>query len=215
MKIAVLGTGAVGQAIADKLASLQHHVTMGSRTADNAAASGFAERSGAAHGTFATAAAASELVFLCAKGEHAQAVLEQAGAENLAGKTVVDVSNPLDFSQGFPPSLTVCNTASLAEQLQEAIPSAHLVKTFNTMSHLVMVDPGRLGQETATFVAGNEAAAKAEVVGLLKEIGWEQPLDLGDLSASRGLEAWLLLWPRLYGALGTADFNIAIVKHEG
>ena len=217
MKIAVLGTGAVGKSIATRLAQVGHDVTMGSRTADNAEAVGWAGQTGAnaSNATFADAAAAADVIFLCSKGEHARSALDLAGAANLAGKPVVDLTNPLDFGRGFPPRLTVCNDDSSAEQLQRAFPDAHVVKTLNMMSHVVMVDPARLGQETAILLAGNDAAARQTVTGILQDFGWAHPIDLGDLTAARGMEAWLLLWPRLYQALGTGDFNIAIVTAAG
>lgn len=213
MKHAVLGTGEVGRTIASKLASLGHAVRMGSRTPDNATAAAWAESAGAdaSHGTFADAAAFGDVVWNCTSGKHSHAVLAAAGA-HLAGKVLIDLANPLNFSQGFPPFLDVANTESLAEQLQAAHPEARVVKTLNTMANAVMVDPGRLAEPTEVFVCGDDADAKATVVGILGEFGWESPVDLGGLSAARGTEAWLLLWTRLYGALGTGDFNIRIVK---
>lgn len=141
------------------------------------------------------------------------AVLEQAGTSNLAGKILIDLANPLDFSNGFPPSLTVCNTDSLAEQIQRAHPGAKVVKTLNTTNVSVMVDPGRLAGPTDLFVCGDDPDARNQVAAWLTEwFGWGEAIDLGDLSAARGVEAWLLLWPRLYQALGTADFNIRVVR---
>lgn len=212
MKHAVLGTGTVGHAIANKLLSLGHDVVMGSRTADNDKAVAFAashERASA--GTFGDAAAAGDLVWNCVSGQHSLAALESAGA-GLDGKTLLDLSNPLDFSQGFPPRLFVCNDDSLGEQIQRAHPQAKVVKTFNTLANHLMVDPGQLPAETDVFVAGDDAEAKAEAIAVLKEFGHGAPLDVGALSVARGLEAWLLLWTRLYGAFGDANFNLKIVR---
>jgi hypothetical protein len=218
VRIAVLGTGAVGSAIAGKLVALGHEVTMGSRTADNERASAWAAAAGpgAAHATFAGAAEVAELVFNCTSGGVSVDVLRAAGAANLAGKIVVDVSNSLDFSQGRPPTLSVCNTTSVAEQLQAAFPDARVVKTLNTVNNQVMIDPGRLRGPHNLFICGNDAAAKGEVLDLLESFGWPRDavLDLGDISAARGPEMYLPLWLRLMGPLGGADFNIAVVRPD-
>lgn len=216
MRIGVLGTGAVGRTLATKLLELGHGVTMGSRSADGEALLEWVEGAGegGAGGTFAEAAAAGELIFNCTAGTASVAALEAAGAGNLAGKTVVDVANPLDFSSGFPPTLSVCNDDSLAERIQAAFPEARVVKTLNTVNCEVMVDPGRVRGDHVVFVCGNDEAAKAQVSGLLEAIGWprESIVDLGDIGAARATEMYLPLWLRLYGALDTTDFNIAIAR---
>jgi predicted dinucleotide-binding enzyme len=216
VRIGVLGTGVVGSAIASKLAGLGHDVTMGSRTAANERASVWAAEAGprAAHGTFAQAAERAELVFNCTGGEVSLDVLRAAGAANLAGKVLVDVSNPLDFSQGRPPTLSVCNTTSVGEQIQQGFPDARVVKALNTVNHLVMVDPGRLGGRHNVFVCGEDPAAKAAVLDLLESFGWPRDavIDLGGITAARGPEMYLPLWLRLMGALDGAEFNIAVVR---
>jgi predicted dinucleotide-binding enzyme len=171
MKIAVLGTGTVGQVLASKLVALGHSVTLGSRTADNDEGLAWAASSGGALATFEQAAAASELVINAVSGQHSLAALEAAGRRNLAGKVLIDVANPLDFSKGFPPTLSVC---------------------------------------------GDDPAAKAQVAELLQSFGWRraQLLDLGGLSQARGTEAWLLMWTRVYGALGTPLFNLVLARGE-
>jgi len=209
MKIAVLGTGQVGRTLGTGFIGLGHSVCLGSRTADNAAATAWAAESGGSHGTFAQSASGADVVVLAGSGQHALAILDAAG--DLTGKIVWDVSNPLDFSGGFPPSLTVCNTDSLAETLKRAHPSAHFAKAFNMMANPVMVDPSRVPGETTMILCGDDPA-KEVVSGLLKEFGWMDLVDLGGLDGARGMEAWLLLWTRLYGALGTGDFNIKIVR---
>lgn len=217
MKIAVLGTGAVGTTLGSKLVKLGHEVMLGSRTRGNEKATAWAKEAGerASEGTFADAAAFGELIFHCAAGQHALEVLEAAGADNLKGKILIDVSNPLDFSKGFPPSLSVCNTESLAEQIQRAFPEARVVKSLNTLNCQLMVEPERLPGEHDLFVSGDDAEAKAEVTRILREwFGWKQVIDLGDLSTARGTEAWLLLWTRLYGAFGHANYNLHIVRGE-
>ncbi|MEM9068869.1 MAG: NAD(P)-binding domain-containing protein [Myxococcota bacterium] len=213
MKIAVLGTGDVGRQIATRLVGLGHEVRLGSRTRDNPAGLAWAaEAETGSLETFEGACRESEVVFLCVRGEHARAVLGAAG--NLDGTVVVDVTNPLDFSSGFPPTLSVANTESLAEQLQEAFPAARIVKTLNTLSNPLMVDPRQLPDEHHIFLSGNDADAKAVVRRLLESFGWRphEVLDLGDISTARGTEMWLPLWLRLYGVLGTPLFNIKLVR---
>ena len=216
MRIAVLGTGMVGQALATKLAEVGHDVVMGSRDAANEKAAEWVANMGGGGraGTFAEAAEYGEVVVNATSGQASLAALALAGAHNLAGKVLVDVANPLDFSQGFPPTLTVANTDSLAEQIQRAYPAARVVKALNTVNASVMAHPGDLAAPTDLFIAGDDDAAKAVVVGILESFGWaaEQILDLGDITAARGLEAWLLLWTRMMQKLGTPTFNIAIVK---
>ncbi len=203
MRIAVLGTGMVGKTIATKLVGLGHDVMMGSRTADHEGAAEWvaSAEKGASQGTFADAAAFGELVFNCTAGAASLDALAMAGSENLAGKTLVDVSNPLDFSQGMPPTLFVMSTDSLGERIQRAFADARVVKMLNTVNHEVMVDPAKVPGEHDVFICGNDDAAKAEVVELLRSFGWpaEHIIDLGDISAARGTEAYLRLWLRLRG----------------
>ena len=130
-------------------------------------------------------------------GAGALAALQAVGAA-LDGKVVIDTSNPLDHSQGFPPTLFVSNTDSLAEQLQAALPQARLVKMFNTMANQVMTNPGGLPVESTIFVAGNDDEARQIAAGLAADLGWTDIFDLGDLTAARGLEMWMPLWIRLY-----------------
>jgi 8-hydroxy-5-deazaflavin:NADPH oxidoreductase len=212
MRIGVLGTGAVGKAIGTKLVALGHEVTMGSRTADNQQAAEWAATAGerAEHGTFAHAAASGELLFNCTAGMASLEALRAAGEENLAGKILVDVSNALDFSQGVPPTLGVCNIDSVGEQIQRFFPETRVVKTLNTVNNQVMVDPGRVPGEHHMFVCGNDDGAKDEVRELLQSFGWERFIDLGDISAARGMEMYVTLWVRLIGVVGTPVFNIRV-----
>ncbi|HEY8430528.1 MAG TPA: NAD(P)-binding domain-containing protein [Sandaracinaceae bacterium] len=216
MKIGVLGTGDVGRAIATKLVSLGHEVVLGSRSRGNEKALAWVKETGerAGEGSFADAAAHGSIVFNCTKGEHSLAALAQAGAASLAGKILVDVANPLDFSQGFPPSLTVCNTDSLGEQIQRAYPATKVVKALNTMWHGLMVSPRMLDDTHHTFLSGNDAEAKRVVRGLLESFGWrpEEIIDLGDITTARGTEMYLPLWVRIYGAMRSGAFNIKIVS---
>jgi predicted dinucleotide-binding enzyme len=214
MRIGVLGTGAVGRRIATKLVELGHEVTMGSRSAESEALLEWVQEAGgdARGGTFADASSAAELIFNCTSGEASLEALAAASAESLAGKVLVDVANPLDFSQGMPPTLSVCNDDSLGERIQAAFPEARVVKALNTMNNQVMTEPGRLPGAHNVFVCGEDAGAKAAVGELLQEFGWapEQIIDLGGIAAARGTEMYLPLWLCLMGSLGTADFNIQV-----
>ena len=215
MKIGVFGTGTVGSTIATKLAKLGHEVKMGSRTAGNAKAAEWVKATGAkaSQGTFAEAAAFGELLFNCTSGVGALAALELAGKKNIGSKILVDVSNPLDFSKGMPPSLTVCNTDSLAEQIQRACPEAKVVKALNTMNANLMVDPSLVKGDHDVFVCGNDAGAKAQVTELLKGgFGWKHVVDVGDLTAARGQEMFVMFWVRLFSAGGSPMFNVHVVR---
>ena len=139
--------------------------------------------------------------------------MRAAGRENLRGKILVDVSNPLDFSRGMPPTLFTAATGdSLAERIQNEMPDTKVVKTLNTVNASVMLDPARVGGDSDLFIAGNDAAAKERVAGFLKEFGWKRVLDLGDVTAARGMEAYVLFWLQLFVAQKTPDFNIRIVN---
>ena len=205
----------VGETIGAKLASLGHAVTMGSRTASNEKAAAWAAKAGAGAktGTFADAAAAGEIVFNCTRGDASLAALEAAGEANLRNKILIDVANPLDFSKGMPPSLFTGNTDSLGEQIQRAFPSVKVVKALNTVNCQIMVDAARLPGDHTMFVSGDDAEAKARVRTILTDwFGWKDVVDLGGIATARGTESYLPLWIRLWGALGTADFNVKIVR---
>ncbi|MFJ5076579.1 NADPH-dependent F420 reductase [Streptomyces sp. NPDC088553] len=213
MKIAVLGTGDVGRRLATKLASLGHDVAMGSRTADNAEAVKWADEYGGGHGTFADVAGPAELVVNATGGLVSLAVLQSVGADKLRGKVLLDVSNGLDFSEGFPPKVVTPDGVSIAEQLQRAFPETRIVKSLNTMTNTVMVEPGRVPGHHNVFLSGDDEDAKAVVAGLLGSFGWapDRILDLGDLTSARATEQLVQLWLRLYGMLGTGDFNFSVV----
>lgn len=213
MKIAILGTGNVGRTLGTRLLELGHEVCLGSRTANNEHGAAWAAKAGpkASCATFADAARFGELAFNCTLGSASLDALKAAGDANLAGKILIDVSNPLDFSQGMPPTLSVFGTDSLGEQIQRALPKTHVVKALNTINCDVMVDPARVAGPHVVFVSGNDAEAKRQVESFLREqFGWQEVLDLGDISTARGTEAYLLLWIRLWAKLGTADFNVTL-----
>ena len=215
MRIGVLGTGMVGGTLATKLVEVGHDVVMGSRHAANDKATEWVAHvsGGGRADTFAEAAKHGDIVVNATSGIASLAALELAGADNLAGKVLVDVANPLDFSHGMPPTLTVANTDSLGEQIQRAFPTARVVKTLNTVNASVMVSPGDLASPTNLFVAGGDTEAKAIVTDLLGSFGWTEDriVDLGDITAARGMESYLLLWVPMMQALGTATLNVSIV----
>ena len=217
LDIAVLGTGPVGRAVAGRLAELGHAVTIGTRDPDGTAGREEYAAWAAAHpavrlATFAAAAAGAALVVNASGGDVALGVLDSAGAANLAGKVLLDISNPLDGSQGFPPTLFVKDDDSLAETIQRAHPDARVVKSLNTMNNALMVDPQRLGEDTTVFVSGDDADAKATVTDLLRQLGHGDVIDLGGIETARGPEMWLPLWIRINLALGGNDFNIKVVR---
>jgi predicted dinucleotide-binding enzyme len=216
VKIGILGTGMVGKTIASKLVELGHEVRMGSRAAGNENAVAWATEAGegASEGAFADAAGFGEVVFNCTAGGASLDALKAAGDTNLAGKLLIDVANPLDFSHGMPPSLSVCNTDSLGERIQRAFPATRVVKALNTVNCDVMVEPARVPGEHIVFVCGNDAEAKEKAVRLLSEFGWrvERVLDLGDITAARSTEMYLPLWLNLMGQLGTLHFNIELAR---
>jgi 8-hydroxy-5-deazaflavin:NADPH oxidoreductase len=226
MKIAVLGTGMVGQTLAGRLAGLGHEVSVGTRDVEATLAR--TEPDGMGNPpyrawakehlevrlvTFAEAAAGADLVVNATSGAVSIPALAAAGAENLAGKVLLDVANPLDFSRGFPPTLFVKDTDSLAEHIQREFPGARVVKALNTMTAPLMVDPRRLADGDHTvFVSGDDAEAKKTVIALLEAFGHTDVIDLGDLSTARGTEMLLPVWVRLMGALNTPYFNFKIVR---
>jgi hypothetical protein len=171
------------------------------------------EHPGVAFGTLAEAAAHGEIIVNATSGSGSIAALEAAGENNLDGKVVIDIANPLDFSKGMPPTLSICNTDSLGEQIQRRFPKAKVVKTLNTVNASVMVAPAQVaGGNHTVFVSGNDAGAKQAVTNLLKSFGWKDIIDLGDITSARATEMVLPLWLRLWGALGSAMFNIRIVR---
>jgi 8-hydroxy-5-deazaflavin:NADPH oxidoreductase len=213
MKFAVLGTGMVGEALAGKLAALGHEVKLGSRDESAAKAAAWAAQAGprASNGSYGEAAGFGEIVINGLQGAATLPVLGDLKSE-LAGKLLIDIANPLDFSKGFPPTLFIGNDRSLAEEVQKLLPQTKVVKALNTVHAPVMVNPSLVPGEHDIFVSGDDAAAKARVVELLQSFGWKSPIDLGDLDTARGTEQLLPLWLRLYGAFGTGMFNLRVVR---
>ncbi len=215
MQIGIFGAGVVGATIGTKLIELGHAVKMGARSATNEKAAAWAGAQGAnaSHGTFAEAAAFGAMLFNCTAGGASLEALNQAGADHLNGKILVDIANALDFSRGMPPSLSVVNTDSLGEQIQRAFPGLRVVKSLNTITAAVMVNPALVAGDHDVFVSGNDAAAKAEVSALLRDgFGWQSVIDLGDITTARGVEMILPLWVMLMMAKGTPMFNFKVVR---
>jgi len=224
MKIGIIGSGVVGQTIGAKLVERGEDVVLGTRSPqkleDKRGMGGSLgewvkkTNNKGRVATFQEAARHGEIVINATAGTGSVEALKAAGEQNLNGKIVIDISNPLDFSKGMPPSLTVCNTDSLGEQVQRAFPKANIVKTLNTMTTVIMVDPSQVaGGDHHVFVSGNDAAAKARVTELLKRwFGWRDVIDLGDITTARGTEMILPIWVRLWGALGTPMFNFKVAR---
>jgi 8-hydroxy-5-deazaflavin:NADPH oxidoreductase len=227
MNVAILGTGMVGRTIAARLSELGHNIAVGTRDpaatlarteTDSMGTPPFAqwqsEYKDVALKSYSEVAQGADLIVNATSGSSSLDALHAVGSAGLDGKVLLDIANPLDFSAGFPPTLFVSNTDSLGEQIQRAFPRARVVKSLNTMYCGVMVDPNHLSGEHDVFVAGNDAAAKTTVRGLLREFGWKDAniLDLGGLRAARGTEMFLPLWLSLMQANGTGDFNVRIVR---
>jgi len=226
MKIGVLGTGTVGRTLAGRLAELGHEVMVGTRDPAKSRANTAPDAYGnpplsawlagnprVKLGTFAEAAGHGELLVNATQGGASLDALDSAGEARLEGKILLDVSNPLDFSRGMPPTLFVKDSDSLAEQIQRAFPKSRVVKSLNTLNAQLMAYPGRLaGGDHSVFLSGNDAQAKTTVRQLLAGFGWKDIIDLGDISTARGSEMLLAAWLRLYGALETPLFNWKVVR---
>ena len=208
MKIAVIGTGSVGRTLTDGFRRIGHEVVVGTRDPEQTRSKAEWADEGALT-TFAQAGDGADLVVNATGG---QVSIDALADVDLDGKVLLDVSNPLDFSAGFPPTLTVKDTDSMAEQIQRAYPRARVVKSLNTVNAVVMVDPGHLPEATTMFVAGDDSEARRLVRGLLAELGWSDVVEFESLDGARGMEMWLSRWVRLMGAVGTADFNLKLIR---
>ena len=226
MRIGILGTGGVGRTLAGALAGKGHEVVMGSRDAASAlASSDVNQQTGATLAgwhdehddvriaAFSDAAAHGEAVLHATSGTGSLAALAAAGDANLGGKIVIDIANPLVWSEQGA-SLSVMNTDSLAEQAQRQHPDARVVKALNTVTAAIMVDPSMLaGGDHTLPICGNDEAAKQQVTAWLQEwFGWRDVLDVGDLTAARATEAYLLFWLRIYEATGSPIVNTRVVR---
>lgn len=228
MQIGIIGSSVVGQTLATKLLEVGNEVmissrhplenkeTMGGKLPSPVEWAKIQSEKGhkASAGSFEATAQFGELIFNCTAGMHSLEALNSAGGDNLIGKILIDVANPLDFSNGMPPSLSVCNTDSLGEQIQKAFPKVKVVKTLNTVSALVMVNPSLVPGESDIFIAGNDEETKKWVKEkvLQKWFGWKSVVDLGDITGARATEMYLPLWLRLWGNVQTPNFNIKIIS---
>lgn len=219
MRIGVLGTGTVGEAIATALIKKGHAVQMGSRTANNEKAVAWAERCGeqASHGSFNDAAAFGEMSFICLNGAHALDAVSSINRKKLEGKIVIDITNPLDFSKGMPPQILegLGNSNSLGEEIQKALPDAYVVKTLNTVNYKLMVDAREVNKgDHHLFICGNDVEAKNKVKHFLVDNFHWKPghlVDLGGIEAARAIEAIVPFWVLVYRSIGTPLFNFKIV----
>lgn len=230
MKITVLGTGLVGRLLAAKLDDLGHDVVIGIRdpqatlARDEWTKTGNVDTPPYAHWQakhpdvkllrFPECGAHGELVLNATGGAASLEALARVGAQNLAGKVLLDLALPLDFTDGFPPTLTVANTDSLGEQIQRAHHDAKVVKSLTSVFCQVMVDPSRIPGQHSIFVAGDDPDAKQTVRGLLESFGWPagKIIDLGGITAARAVEMYSRLYFTLVGALGTFELNIDVVR---
>lgn len=225
MKITILGTGVVGQIMASRLIELHHNVILGTRNPhetvqrtepNQMTGISFAEwhkrNSGVELMAVNEAAKDADIVVNATSGSVSLAVLDMVGQENLKDKILLDIANPLDFSKGMPPTLSVCNTESLAEQIQKTFPETKVVKSLNTMNAFIMMHPITIPGDHNVFVSGNDDDAKRVIKDLLYNVGWkhENIIDLGDITSARGTEMLLPIWLRLYGSMGHANFNFHI-----
>lgn len=203
MRVGILGTGVVGEALASGFHATGAEVMMGSRATGNEKAVAWAKGHGAraSEGSFGDAARFGETIVFATKGSAVLDVVEAAGADAFAGKVVIDATNPLDFSRGYP-DLFVKGTDSLGEQLQRALPAARIVKCFNTTTASLMFRPELAGGPPDMFIAGNDEAAKASVRGILDEFGW-LTIDCGPILSARWLEAMCMAWVHAARAKGT------------
>ena len=229
MKAGILGTGMVGRIIAQKLSELGHDVVIGTRNVESTLSKtepdGYgnppfkvwiADKKQIKLQTFAETAKNSEVLFNCTSGMVSITALKAAGTENINGKLLVDIANPLDFSKGMPPSLNPVNTDSLGEQIQREFPGVKVVKTLNTMNAYLMVSPSMVKGDHNVFVCGNDDSAKEKTKEILQSFGWKksQIIDMGDISNARGTEMLLPIWLRLWNTLGTAEFNFHIQQNK-
>jgi 8-hydroxy-5-deazaflavin:NADPH oxidoreductase len=213
-KIGILGTGDVGKALGKGFIGLGHEVKMGSREPNNERATAWAKEMGdkASAGTFAEAATFGDIVVLATLGMANESALKMAGPENLNGKVVIDTTNPLDFSKGFPPSLALGHTDSGGEQVQRVLPGAHVVKCFNIIGSPHMVNPSFPGGTPDMFLCGNDDGAKATVTEILRSFGWERSTDLGGIHCSRYLEALCMVWVLYAAKAGSWGHAFSMLK---
>jgi 8-hydroxy-5-deazaflavin:NADPH oxidoreductase len=213
-KIGVLGTGDVGRALGAGFVAQGHEVKLGSREATNPKAVEWAEKNGAraSAGTFADAAKFGDVIIVATLWQGTMNALELAGPGNFAGKPVIDTVNPLDFSKGVPPTLAVGTTDSAGEQIQRALPGAHVVKAFNVIGNVHMVSPSFPGGKPDMFICGDDEGAKKTVTELATELGWAGVIDIGGIVGARYLEPMGMVWISYFFKTGTGNHAFALLQ---
>ncbi|MGH2894964.1 MAG: NADPH-dependent F420 reductase [Solirubrobacteraceae bacterium] len=212
-RVGVLGTGEVGRRLATGFGSCGHGVMIGSRDPAKPELREWLSGEGAGinAGTFAEAAGHGELLVLAVLGDAAEDAIAAAGADNFSGKVVIDAMNPLDFSGGFPPKLSITGADSLGERVQRAVPDAKVVKAFNTIGSPYFVDPA-LGEDRPTMlIAGDDEGAKRTVGDVLADFGWSDVVDIGGIEGSRELEAICIAWVKIGGIRGAWDHGFKLL----
>jgi predicted dinucleotide-binding enzyme len=224
MKIGIIGGGGVGQTLGTGLQALGHEVTIGIRNptteelskprAQGVPLVDWIVASGGEVATMAEAAQSADLIINATQGEASIAALTLAGADNLSGKVLIDVSNPLDFSRGFPPALSAeySGHTSLGEAIQSAFPAARVVKAFNTHGAAIMTNPGSVKGDHDLFVAGNDPAAKATVSEIAAALGWRHVQDMGDIKGARAMETLVLVWLQIMSVTGSSLHNLHVAR---
>ncbi len=212
MKVGILGTGDVGKAIAKGLLALGHEVMIGARSAGSEKATAVAAELGAkaVAGSFAEAAAYGEVVVLATLGSVNEQVIAATGADNLTGKVVLDTTNPLDFTKGFPPSLLQPKEGSGAQAIQALAPGARVLKVFKPVRNALMFRPELQGGAPTMFLCGNDEVAKATAAEIVTAFGWE-PIDVGTLAAAHWLEAMCMVWVAVGARSGRWDRAFKLV----
>jgi 8-hydroxy-5-deazaflavin:NADPH oxidoreductase len=213
MNVGVLGRGVVGQRLAAAFHDRGHDVMIGTRDRSNEELGGWlaGEGAGIRAGTLADAAAFGELLVIAVLGNAAEDAIAQAGPDRFAGKVVIDATNPLDFSQGPPPRLSISGHDSLGEHIQRAIPDAKVVKAFNTIGNTYFADPTFAEGKATMFIAGDDEGAKAAVAEILESFGWQPPVDIGGIEGSRELEAMCILWVKIGVRRGAWDHGFKLL----
>ena len=212
-RVGVLGSGEVGRRLAAGFQSRGHAVMIGSRDPGKPELREWLSGDGAGvkAGTFEQAAVHGELLVLAVLGSAAQDAIAEAGLENFGGKVVIDAMNPLDFSAGFPPRLSVTGEDSLGERVQRTLPAAKVVKAFNTIGNPYFVDPSFSGGQPTMLIAGNDESAKRTVTDVLNDFGWSDVVDMGGIESSRELEAICIAWVKIGGARGAWDHGFKLL----
>jgi predicted dinucleotide-binding enzyme len=213
MNVGVLGRGVVGQRLAAAFNERGHDVMIGTRDPSNEELQSWlaGEGAGIRAGTLGDVAAFGELLVIAVLGNAAEDAISQAGPERFAGKVVIDATNPLDFSQGPPPRLSISGHDSLGEHIQRAIPDAKVVKAFNTIGNMYFADPTFAEGHATMFIAGDDEGAKATVGEILESFGWPPPVDIGGIEGSRELEAMCILWVKIGVRRGAWDHGFKLL----